>query len=739
MAYETQDRGATFAYARYLAAMDASMRQKVALTAAHLLSVGDLADMGMGSGSGSHALASLYPGLSVVGVDVNPTMVEQARQVYALPNLRFVVGDVAAPCFPADSQEAILNSSVLHHVTSFNDYSYDAARAALRAQAAQLAPHGVLIVRDFPALGDEQVWLDLPTGDGSPDASDLEGCSSAALFERFAREFRSLRPEAARGFPFRRLEGSPACPLAPGFRRYALSARHAAEFVLRKDYRTDWVLEVQEEYGTLTQAQYEELFASLGMRVLASTPLWNPWIVAHRFRGHFVWRAEGGAEVDWPPTNLLVVGQKVPAGEGVRIVEGPRQAPLGYLQLACYKDAAGTVFDLVRRPGATVDVLPWFVDERDQLCVLARRGYPRPIPAVDPGETARLDGVSPACYLTEPLNVQQGDRALGVAVEELLARYHAIGREGIRRFEPGGSLYPSPGGLQEEARAVFVEIAPCSVQTPLANASGFSSAGQLRALEACQLLRAAQVGALPEARLELLTYGLLARRGRSPGPWIGEAIALESPPQAAPFADLDELLARPSRRAFVPVPSRETSGFLEVVCARFRELDAAGEEVAARPLEYALPRPLSWNTLAVAPLRNLAEGIALGVDDTDLPAAQCFAGNSELLVAPAWRLPHEVRGMRAARAWVAERLAAEYGLRIGRFWSLGGRYHPSPGATPEVVFPLACEVLAAEEGRSRLRWVSLRALAATPVRDGHLRVVAQRAAHALGLLEDPVS
>ena len=56
-----QLRGDREAYDRYLAGMDASMRQKVALTAAHLLCTGRVADMGMGSGSGSHALAALYP------------------------------------------------------------------------------------------------------------------------------------------------------------------------------------------------------------------------------------------------------------------------------------------------------------------------------------------------------------------------------------------------------------------------------------------------------------------------------------------------------------------------------------------------------------------------------------------------------------------------------------------------------------------------------------------------------
>ena len=47
-----QVRGGREAYKRYLLGMDASMRQKVALTAAHLLCVGKVADMGMGVGRG---------------------------------------------------------------------------------------------------------------------------------------------------------------------------------------------------------------------------------------------------------------------------------------------------------------------------------------------------------------------------------------------------------------------------------------------------------------------------------------------------------------------------------------------------------------------------------------------------------------------------------------------------------------------------------------------------------------
>ena len=78
MSYDGQYRGARGAYERYLKGMDASMRQKVALTAAHLPSEGRVADMGMGSGTGTEALAALYPEMDVVGVDVSTTMVDRA-------------------------------------------------------------------------------------------------------------------------------------------------------------------------------------------------------------------------------------------------------------------------------------------------------------------------------------------------------------------------------------------------------------------------------------------------------------------------------------------------------------------------------------------------------------------------------------------------------------------------------------------------------------------------------------
>lgn len=113
---------------------------------------------------------------------------------------------------------------------------------------------------------------------------------------------------------------------------------------------------------------------------------------------------------------------------------------------------------------------------------------------------------------------------------------------------------------------------------------------------------------------------------------------------------------------------------------------------------------------------------------------QCFEGRSNLFVAPAWRLPWGVEALTPARDFLRQRLLADHGARAGEMWLLGGHYHPSPGVTPEAVFPFAVEIVEEQASTYPLRWVRLAEALAHPLRDGHLRVVLHRAAHALGLL-----
>lgn len=697
------------------------MQQKVALTAAHMLGVGRIADMGMGSGTGSEALAALYPGLHVTGVDVSEEMVELARERFELRNLDFKLGDIAKPVFEEASLHGILNSSVLHHVTSFGEYDHDAAGRALAAQVSQLADHGVLIVRDFLDPGSQPVWLEVATDDGD-DSDDPRTCSCAALLRRFAREFRSLHAEP--GFPLEDLGSA-----GPGRHRFGLDHRMAVEFILRKDYRRDWESEVKEEYTYFTQERFEACYAALGLRVLASSPIYNPWIVRNRYVDKFRLTTPQGGAIELPATNYVIVGERVPSGVGVRMRPAASRDAMGFLQLSHYRHHNGEVMDLVSRPNLTVDAIPWFEDE-DELFVLARMSYPRPVLAA--AATAALDGSTAPGWITEPLTLLATDAPLGQTIERALEERAGVDVEHIVSMEPGTTVLPSPGGLREEVRSVLVRIHPQYAQVDVPDISGFSTSGRVGALEARQLLRAAQVGGLPDARLELNVYDLLRRRGRDPGPWIGDTLSLperSTLPGAGPL----DALQRPSRRVFSRATAQESRGFLSLKCQTFEELDSGGAVVARRDLEYVVPKPLSARTVSTALLRRMDGKVYVGLDDDDLPAAQCIRGNSELWVAPAWRLPHEVTGRTGGVAFVRARLRAEYGVSIEDTAWLGGRYHPSTGATPEVVHPLAVDVAEVAPGHRDLTWVPLHELLDAPqwLADGHLRIAVERCAHLL--------
>jgi SAM-dependent methyltransferase len=699
--YQRQQRGNRSDYERYLQSMDASMQQKVALTAAHMLGRGWLADMGMGSGTGSEALAALYPELRVTGVDINPEMVELAQEKYELPNLDFRVGDIGQICFEEESLDVVFDSSVLHHVTTFNGYDKSKATEAIENQVKQLKVDGNLIIRDFLRPEPGLIWLELPA-------------ETVPLFQRFAQEFRYLKDESERGFEFRELDSA-----EPGWQRFELQRSHAVEFVLRKDYTADWETEVLEEYTYFTQAEFESTLRGQRLRILASTPLRNPWIIRNRFDGQFRFLTVQGDPLENPPTNYLIVGEKVQPTEDVSFDVGDKREPIDYLEMSHYRHKTkGSLRDLIRRPNATLDVIPYF-RQRGEVYVLARKSYPRPLLALC---TARLDGGLSPTYVTEPIVVIQQDKPIAQTVEEALEERAGLKTCDLKQFHFGSTTYPSPGGLQEEVRPVFVEVEP-----------RITSAGseKVRAVAARQLLRAAQVGGLPDARLELHICELLDQLGESPGSWIGEQLSLaEQPPAPHCHATLPE---SPSRRAYEKTLAG--ADFLQLGCRKFQALTHSSEVVDEVVLEYCQPKKFSLHTAAVILLRRSQNETHVGLVDDDFPAAQCFRGHSNLWVTPAWRLPLEVTNLDQMEEFTRQRLADEMQVEAGEFFTLGGPYYPSPGSTPEVVYPLACE--ARGEHPSGLVWVSMTHLVENfaRLRDGHLKTLLSRASRALKLVQ----
>jgi hypothetical protein len=80
-------------------------------------------------------------------------------------------------------------------------------------------------------------------------------------------------------------------------------------------------------------------------------------------------------------------------------------------------------------------------------------------------------------------------------------------------------------------------------------------------------------------------------------------------------------------------------------------------------------------------------------------------------------------------------MTGDFGVRVSRLWELGGSYFPTPGVTPETVYPFAVEVEASEVLGSRLHFVNLAQLVKRLdlVQDAHLLIAVCRLAHAVGM------
>lgn len=729
--YDRQDRGNQEEYAAYFAGMDKSMQQKVALTTAHFPPVGRVADMGSGSGRATFDLATLYPGLNLVGVDVNPQAVEHAAQSFSRPNLSYQVGDIANALFDEDCLDGILNSSVLHHVTSFNGFSLHRVMDLLDHQVQALRPGGVLIIRDFVVpRGPAWVHLHLRHDDGNA-TGELASLSTAALFEVFARDFRSSQNRTT-PVPYTRLAGK-----APGTTCFHVTLRAASEFVLRKDYRDHWDVELQEEYTYFTQHDFERHLQRRGLRVVTSAELYNPWIVENRFRGQIRVTDTVGNALGFPPTNYLVVGEKVPQGGGVLLRErGWRNvAHPRFLRIRRYRHTTrGHVMELAERPHPTLDLLPWF-EHHGRTCILARHGFPRPVVQAWTGGTD-LMGQSSAGYMTEPLAaVMENDLSPHEQVAAVLAQRAGMDSTAVHEVSPPWHYYTSPGGVAEQVQARLVRVAPWQHERRADNYSPFSTSGTVRYMDATQVLRASHVGGMTDARLEVNIYRLLLQQQAERGPWIGAQVELApaaNGPAALPAA---QVLAVPQRQAYVALPQAGPLDFLQVREGLFEEVDATGAVLHTAPWEYVVADGLSHNTVSVLPVMRVGNQVRVGLERRDLPAVQLWEGTSAIMTVPAYRLATTVQTLDAAQAQAGARVEREFGLSLRRSWALGGRYHPSMGVTPEVVYPYLAEVQAVNHGARPLHWVVVEdALEQMGMlRDAHLLVSLFRAAHALGL------
>lgn len=728
--------------AAYIAGMEKGTLQKLAFAA--LVHPGRIVDLGTGSGIAARDLALLYPESQVIGVDLDEKMVNHAKAHHTLPNLNFLVGNAEDSIFPPNSLTAVFMSSVGHHLTSYGKgapFDTSHVKIAIRKTHEQIKYGDLLILRDSViSPGPDEVLLDLPTDDGV-DYAAPKRLSTAALFERFAADFRnSQHPNS--GVPY---EVIPIFKDGESpWRRYRLSYRDAVEFVLRKDYRESYFAEIKEEYTYFSQPEFENVLLQAGFRVILSSPIFNPWIIENRFKDKFTLQTLDGKPLPFPATNFAILGEKIRDHEATRIEETsyqPTNDPK-FLFVRAMKDlGTGKIYDVVGRPHDTIDLLPFF-KRKGQLFVYGHQGYPRPILTTLKTDEL-LNGASTKGYSFEPLSfVRTHHQAQGEEIERELQNRMGIGpRDFLRKgSDRTHTFYSSPGLVTENVMSVAIPIKSRKLRRyyPKKNESGLSSSGSIRPIEATQLLRASQAGSILDSRMEIATYNLLLNERQSVGPWIGEEVRLvdnsghRKPRTKSAF----EVLSQQHRtRVFREVDHEYFGQFLEVRTGQFSDFDGNGNKILKTEREYIVPKEFSNAVISVIPSFRRGNSIFVGIERRNLPGIQLNEGYSDIAVNPAWRMPNEISTLENGIEFVESHLLSDFGLKARRSYSLGGAYHPTPGLAPEIVYPVVVEIDPSSfptKNTNPLVWVDLADLIRNRrhIKDGHLLVVAFRLAHA---------
>lgn len=568
-----------------------------------------------------------------------------------------------------------------------------------------------------------------------PDEIDFEIPEPVNLFENFCAEFTCSLFKKGEFLP-KKLQS-----LRKNWVKYRVPKRVAIEFVLRKDYLSDWAVELLEEYLYYTQNQFEHELSKRGFCILVSRPIFNPWIIKNRFKNQFACSTQDTAEnLGFPPTNYFIAARKMSSKRSFLCVEEMRNkvSQGDFLKIKTYQNMKTLEkWDLVSRPHGTVELFI-HCEEGGKIQTLLRQSYPRPIiclPDRSHQDSAKSDGfIAESISASFDKNVLSNTSSLleNESLLQLIKERSGVGISQIKSIGLGLKYLPSPGGMLETIRSLHIEVTKAESREALSDNHGIGMTQDLRWIEVQQILRANQVGGLLSSRAEISIYDTLISRKMKCDPWIGAELECEQFSKSVSFeAKSWRDINRP------PLSPKE-----------FQEIETTPEFLCVQRSTFLIPKDfdnvkmeLEWidtlksssNTIAIIPLFMKGTQHFVGIEKRKLPAFEILLNKSQVPCLPAWRIPKHFKGYEQTKTFVIHKTLSEFGLNVSDVEELGCPFFSSAGTTPERVTFLVANVSGIEDGGG-LAWISLDDILANyrEVEDGHLLIGIFRLCHALG-------
>lgn len=269
----------------YAKGMDKSLGEKEKLLP--YVKEGVILEIGCGAGAVTELLAKNFPKSTIIGIDNSKQMLAvAAKKVYSNTNVHLFRGDILNQKFKAGTINTVVMSSVFHEIYSYNNYDIKAIDKALANVCAMLVPGGRLLLRDgvMPAL--KPCYLKFI----KPELKEV--------FEKFAKDFAPRKIHYS-------LEDGSEFP--------KLNSADAYEFLSKYFYTENWDIEVKEQFGIFTVAEYCNLLMVNHLKI----------VEAHSYLIEFlknkyekeIWLLEkNGAEfvkTDYPASTVIIVGEKI--------------------------------------------------------------------------------------------------------------------------------------------------------------------------------------------------------------------------------------------------------------------------------------------------------------------------------------------------------------------------------------------------------------------------------------------